>query len=193
MEGGPPPCLPPPCRLVSISSLLFQFPFPLDHQGWLSLTARTSGAESHGRLLPPGPQRGGMELSQPWDRTALGVGRATGHVLTSPTSLPSPGSLEPPPPVALQGKTSYTHNRILFSCKKERSPDPCHNMDKNIERIELSKEATLQRPHTVRCSRYKKCRTGANHSDRKQAGGGQGLWRGAGRGGRWWARGFTCG
>ena len=87
MEGGPPPCLPPLCRLVSLSSLLFQFPFPLDHQGWLSLTARTSGAESHGRLLPPGPPRGGMELSWPWDRTAPGVGRATAHVPVSPTSL----------------------------------------------------------------------------------------------------------
>ena len=57
MERGPAPCLPPPCRLISISFLLFQLPFPLDHRGWLSLIARTSGAESNGRLLPPGPQR----------------------------------------------------------------------------------------------------------------------------------------
>lgn len=113
MERGPAPCLPPPCRLISISFLLFQLPFPLDHRGWLSLIARTSGAESNGRLLPPGPQRGGTELSRPWDRTALGVGRATCHIPVSPTSFSSPGSLEPPPPVTLQRKTSYTHNGIL--------------------------------------------------------------------------------
>ena len=180
MERGPTPCLPPPCRLISISLLLFQLPFPLDHRGWLSLIARTSGAESNGRLLPPGPQRGGTELSRPWDRTALGVGRATGHIPVSPTSFSSPGSLEPLPPLTLQRKTSYTHNGILFSCKKEQRTDPCHNTDKNIERMELSKETTLQRPHAVLGRRYKECRTAAVHTDRKQVGGSQGLGRGAG-------------
>ena len=155
MERGPPLCLPPPCRLISSSFLLFQLPFPLDHQGWLSLIVRTSGANS--RLLPPGPQRGGTELSRPWDRTALGVGRATGHVPVSPTAFSSPGSLEPPPPVTLQRQTSYTRG-ILFSCKKEQRTDPY--TDKIIERIELSKETTLQSPHAVLGSGYKKCRTG---------------------------------
>ena len=91
-------------------------------------------------------------MSRPWDRTALGVGRATCHIPVSPTSFSSPGSLEPPPPVTLQRKTSYTHNGILFSCKKKQRTDPCHNTDKNVEHIELSKETTLQRPHAVRQS-----------------------------------------